>query len=208
MIVVAVMLALPAVRAQGIKEWFSQKKTQTEYLVKQIAALQVYIGYLEKGYQIVEGGLHTIGDIKTGHFNLDKNFFDGLKAINPQVRNYARVTDIISLNIQIVQLFGRALKDARSSDRFNSGELDYAGKVFTNVTDDCGELIDELTQLLTPGDLQLSDDERIKRIDGVYAEMKDRYGFMNSFCGDLTRLRLQRSQELQDARTLQKIVGQ
>jgi len=208
MMVLIIALALPASHAQGLKEWFNQKQTQTEYLLQQIAALQVYIGYLEKGYKIVQGGLNTIGDIKNGHFNLDKAFFDGLKTINPKVKNYARVADIITLNIQVIQLSGKALKEARTSNRFNGKELGYVDKVFTGVTDGCGELIEELTGLLSPGNLQLSDDERIKRIDGVYAEMEDRYGFVNSFCADLSRMRLQRSQELRDASTLQKIVGQ
>ena len=194
--------------AQGIKEWFNQKQTQTEYLVQQIAALQVYIGYLEKGYKIVQGGLHTIGDIKSTHLSLDQAFFDGLKAIHPNIKNYGRVADIISLNIQVIKRSAAALKAARTSNRFSDGELGYVDKVFASVTDGCGELIDELTQLLTPGELQLSDDERIGRIDRVYAEMKDRDGFVNSFCADLSRMRVQRSQELKDASTVQKIYGQ
>lgn len=206
-IIILAMALFQGMKAQGVKEWLSQKQTQTQYLIQQIAALQVYIGYLQKGYKIVQGGLNTIGNIKKGHFNLDKAFFDGLKSINPKVKSYARVADIITLNIQVIQRAGKALKEAHSSDRFTGNELDYVSKVFTGITDGCSELIEALTQLLTLGDLQLSDDERIKRIDGVYAEMKDRYGFINGFCNDLTRMRLQRSQELRDAGTMQKLSG-
>lgn len=187
------MMLFQGTHAQGVKEWLSQKQTQTEYLIQQIAALQVYIGYLQKGYKIVQGGLNMIGDIKKGHFNLDKAFFDGLTSVNPKVKSYARVADIIRLNIQVVQRSGKALEEARSSYRFSGKELDYVSKVFAGVTDGCEELIEELTQLLTPGELQLSDDERIRRIDGVYGEMKDRYGFINSFCNDLSRMSIQRS---------------
>ncbi|MGC4233238.1 MAG: hypothetical protein QM594_09700 [Niabella sp.] len=191
--------------AQGIKEWFSQKQTQTQYLIQQIAALKIYTGYLQKGYKIIQGGLNTIGDIKDGHFKLDQVFFDELGAINPNVKRYARVADIITLNIQVIQLSGKAMKDAEASDRFNPDELGYARRVFDNVHNDCDELIDELTQILSSGELQLSDDERIKRIDRVYAEMKDRYSFINSFCKDLERLRIGRSQDLKDVNTLQKL---
>ncbi|WP_157097966.1 hypothetical protein [Niabella ginsenosidivorans] len=208
MTIIVCMAIVPVTRAQGIKEWFSQKKTQTEYLTQQIAALQVYIGYLQKGYKIAKTGLNTIGDIKGGHFKLDQVFFDGLKTINPNVKNYSRVADIITLNIQIVKLSGKAMKAAQASERFNPNELGYTEKVFTHVTNGCNELIDELTQILSPGKLQLSDDERIKRIDGVYAAMKDRYSFINSFCKDLGKLQIQRSRELRDVNTLQKIYGQ
>ena len=53
--------------AQGLSEWFNQKATQKKYLLQQIAALQVYIGYLQKGYSIAKTGLTTIGNIKNGH---------------------------------------------------------------------------------------------------------------------------------------------
>lgn len=193
--------------AQGIKEWFSQKATQTEYLIQQVAALQVYIGFLERGYEIVQGGLNTIGNITNGHLSLDNVFFDGLKAIPPKVKRYARVADIVALNIQVLQRSGRTLKAARTSGRFSDGELGYVNQVFAGVADGCGALIDELTQLLTAGDLQLSDDARIARIDGLYADMKERYGFVNNFCTDLDRLQVQRSQELRDAGTLQQMYG-
>lgn len=202
------MAIMPVTRAQGIKQWFSQKKTQTEYLVQQIAALKIYTGYLQKGYQIAKTGLNTIGDIKDGHFKLDQVFFDGLKTINPNVKHYSRVGDIITLNMEIINLSGKAMKAAQASDRFNPDELGYARKVFDNVNNGCNELIDELTQILRPDELELSDDERIKRIDKVYAEMKDRHGFINSFCKDLDRLRIGRSQELRDVNTLQKLYRQ
>jgi hypothetical protein len=208
-IIIVVFLGLvSSAKAQGIKEWFSQKETQTEYLVQQIAALKIYTGYLQRGYQIAKTGLNTIGNIKDGHFKLDQVFFDGLKTINPNVKRYSRVGDIITLNIEIINLSGKAMKAAQASDRFNKDELDYATKVFNNVKADCNELIDELTQTLSPGELKLSDDERIKRIDKVYSEMKDRHSFINSFCKDLDRLRIQRSQELRDVNTLQKLYRQ
>lgn len=208
-IIVIILLAIiPMLQAQGVGQWFSQKKTQTQYLAQQIAALKIYTGYLEKGYQIAKTGLNTIGDIKDGHFKLDQVFFDDLEAINPNVRHYSRVADIITLNIQIINRSGEALKEAQTSGKFNDQELGYARKVFNNVKIDCNELIDELTQILSPGELKLSDDERIKRIDGVYAEMKDRYSFINSFCKDLGRLHIQRSQESRDVNTLQKIYRQ
>lgn len=194
--------------AQGIKEWFSQKQTQTQYLIQQIAALKIYTGYLQKGYQIAKTGLNTIGDIKNGHFKLDQVFFDGLKAINPKVKNYSRVADIINLHIQAVQLSGKALKAARGIALFNSEELGYAEKVFANNLSGCAGLTDELITVLTPGELQLSDDERIKRIDGIYANMNDRYRFINMFYGDLQTLQLQRDKELRDVKALKKMYGQ
>ena len=53
-------------QAQTFAEWFQQKKTQKKYLVKKIAALQVYIEFAEKGYKIAKEGLNTIGVFTSG----------------------------------------------------------------------------------------------------------------------------------------------
>ncbi|MBK8088802.1 MAG: hypothetical protein IPK31_13170 [Chitinophagaceae bacterium] len=37
-----------AANAQTLNEWVNQKSTQKKYLLQQIAALQVYIGYAKK----------------------------------------------------------------------------------------------------------------------------------------------------------------
>src|SRR5436190_21373731 len=81
--------------AQGLSEWFNQNATQKKYLLQQIAALQVYTQYLQKGYSIAKTGLTTIGNFKNGHFSLDKDFFASLENINPKIKKYSRVSDII-----------------------------------------------------------------------------------------------------------------
>lgn len=175
--------------------------------IQQIAANKAYIEYLQKGYKIVKGGLNTIGNIKNGHFTLDKNFLASLQNINPKIRHYAKVSGAITLNIQIVQRYKKAVREAVNSDRFNSDELAYIGKVFTSLIEDCTLLTDELTLLITSSKLKMSDDERIKRMDAVYTAMQDNYVFVNSFAGDINIMAVQRSKELQDAHVMQTIHG-
>lgn len=62
------------VKAQTFAEWFRQSATQKKYLLQQIAALQVYIGYVQKGYSIAKEGLSAISDIKHGEFKLQRLF--------------------------------------------------------------------------------------------------------------------------------------
>ena len=50
------LLVVPSF-AQTWDEWFEQKKTQIQYLEKQIVELGIFIGDLQKGYQIVQKGL-------------------------------------------------------------------------------------------------------------------------------------------------------
>lgn len=119
---------------------FSQAQNQIRLYIQQIAANKVYIEYLQQGYKIVKNGLNTIGNIKDGHFSLDKDFFNGLQHINPKVRHYAKVADIIALNIHIIKRHKKALAAARDSDGFTSSELDYMTKVFNALIDNCASL--------------------------------------------------------------------
>lgn len=188
---------------------FCQAQNQTIKLyLQQIAANKVYIEYLQKGYRIAKNGLTTISNIKNGHWNLDKDFFAGLHNINPKVKDYAKVADIIALNIRTVKQYKSAMKQARSAELFNNSEIGYFDKVFTSLIDGCMRVTDELTLLIKPNELIMSDDERIKRIDLLYADMQDRYVFVNSFSNDINVMALQRNKELQEAATLRELYGQ
>lgn len=183
------------------------QSSQIKLYLQQIAANQVYIEYLQKGYSIAKNGLTFIGKIKNGHFSLDKDFFASLENINPKIKNYAKLADIIAYNIRIVQQFKTALQQARQSDLFSPKELSYLESVFTNVTDGCMSVVDVLTVLITPSQVKMSDDERIKRIDELYDEMQDRYVFSNGFCSALQVQAIQRKKEVNDAVTLKEIYG-
>lgn len=194
-------------QAQTWAEWFSQKSTQKKYLIQQIAMLQVYIGYLQKGYNIAKTGLTTIGNIKNGHFILDKDFFASLHNINPKVKQYNKIAAIITLNEMIVQLRGRTNKYINDNILLSGGETNYLNNVFENLIDGCGNLTDQLITIISSDKLEMSDDERIKQIDLIYVEMNERYMFANSFESDLKILVQQRKREQSDVNTLNSLYG-
>lgn len=178
--------------AQTTDEWLNQKSTQKKYLLQQIAALQVYIGYEKKGYNIVSGGINTIRNIKNGDFNLHRDFFNRLKNVNPAIRRYAKVADIISYQVKIIKQTKQTLQQVRETNQFTEAELDYCKKVFDNLLDECMKTIDELMLVTTSGELQMKDDERLKRIDKLYADVQDKYSFACSFSEDMGLLAVQR----------------
>ncbi|MCA6438992.1 MAG: hypothetical protein IM581_03630, partial [Chitinophagaceae bacterium] len=104
MILVTVgLFAFHSSNAQTTDEWLNQKSTQKKYLLQQIAALQVYIGYAKKGYTVVTSGINTIRNIKNGDLNLHRDFFNRLKNVNPAIRRYAKVADIIAYQVKIIK---------------------------------------------------------------------------------------------------------
>jgi len=202
-----VMLAVQITSAQTYDEWFRQKKTQIKYLTEQIAALQVYAGYVEKGYKIAKDGLDAIHAIKQGDFSLHNNYFSFLRNVSPNVKAYSKIACIIALQISIVQNCRRQRNFMNKTHQFSNNELLYAGKVYDNVLADCIAIIDELKDLVTDGLLQMKDDERIKRIDKLYDNAKERAAFVQHFGNDNNILAMQRKKDQNDVQVGRELYG-
>ncbi len=194
-------------QAQTFAEWFNQKQTQKKYLLQQIAALQVYIGYAKKGYKIAKEGLTTIGGFTRGEFNLHTDYFNSLKSVNPEIRRYAKVADIITLQIKIVQNYNRTSRQIKSSDAFSNDEQAYVSRVFGRLLDDCDKTLDELITITTNSKLEMKDNERIDRIDKLYLDMQDKFTFSQSFSNDAKSLAASRLKEKTDVQTSRVLQG-
>lgn len=196
-----------SLKAQTFAEWFQQKKTQKKYLIQQIAALQVYIGYAKKGYTIAKEGLTTIGGFTRGEFILHTDYFNSLKSVNPEIKRYARVADIVALQLKIVQNYNRTYRRLNGSDALSNDELAYIRRVFSRLLDDCDKTLDELITITTDGKMEMKDDERMKRIDMLYLDMQDKFTFSQSFSNDAVSLAASRLKEKIDVRTSRVLHG-
>ncbi len=195
------------VNAQTFAEWFRQKATQKKYLLQQIAALQIYIGYVQKGYTIAHKGLNIISDIKNGDINLHSDYFNSLKTVSPAVRKYSKVADIISYQLKIINEYKNASRQVQKSKAFNGDELKYINSVFNGLIDDCMDTIDELTMIITNNQLEMKDDERLKRIDALYNDMQGKYSFIKSFADEAKILAVSRLREQNDIETSRALNG-
>jgi hypothetical protein len=192
LLLISLYLVALSLNAQTFDEWFNQKSTQKKYLLQQIAALQVYLGYAKKGYNIVTSGVNTIRNIKNGDFNLHRDFFNRLKNVNPAIRRYAKVADIIAYQVKIIKQTKITLQQIRETKQFTESELDYCKQVFDTLLDECIKTVEELILVTTSGELEMKDDERLKRIEGLYADVQDKYSFACSFSEDMGLLAVQR----------------
>lgn len=193
--------------AQTVDEWLRQKVTQKKYLLKQIAALQVYIEFLQKGYSIAKDGLTLMGNVKKGEFELHSNYFASLKNVNPTIRSYGRVTDIIRLQTIIVQRCRKDYRQAQKSGAFTADETTYIRRVYDRVLADCNRTLDELLTVTTDGKLELTDDQRMSRIDALYGEIQGQHTFLRSFSHQTMLLASSRVQMKNEAKTVRTLYG-
>jgi len=205
-LIIAIVLAHLCL-AQSFDEWFQQKKTQRKYLIQQIAALQVYLDYMKKGYGIAKDELDMIQNLRDGEFVLHDSFFTSLKTVNPVVKNAAEVTEIVALQLAIVNRFKNTIVTYKKSLQFNSDELSYITRVYTAFTSDCLKDIDALMLVISSNALQMTDDERMKQINAIYHDMQDKNSFAQYFTNSNNILSNQRLHEENDISATQSLYG-
>ncbi len=183
------------------------QSSQIKLYIKQIAANKIYIEYLQKGYKIARKGLTLIGNIKNGEFNLHRDFFNSLKGINPKIKNMSQVADMITDRVKIIGTYKTSFKKILDSDQFTPSEIEYIHAVFKKLLDDTAALLEELLKLITSDKYQMTDDERIKRIEELYTGMQDNCGFVQKFSNEILVLGAQRMKEKQDVETSRALYG-
>lgn len=171
---------------QNFGEFFNQKKTQKRYLLQQIAALQVYLGYARKGYELVGSGLRTVKDFSNGEFFLHGAFISSLSAVSPVVRDHVRIAQIVAFQLEMLKGFNNLSLAERSF--LSASNLEYLISVKATVLAECSADLQELILIVTPGLVEMSDHERLLRLDKLYLSMQDKASFTRAFCADVSAL--------------------
>jgi len=178
---------------------------QLQVYLEQIAANADFLLQMKKSISIAKEGLTTISDIRNGEFKLHDLFFKGLSSVNPKIRNWSKVGDIIDYQVNIVKSYKAAFAQIKASGQFTSQELDYSCGVFSKLLDNCADIIEMLADVLADGNLKMSDDERIKRIDVLYANMQSNYKFLQQFSNNNLALAMHRNQEQNESEVSKKL---
>jgi len=95
----------------------------------------------------------------------------------------------------IAKLTNALLKELRQGALFNKEEMDYIVTTTQQLHSECLTSMDDLMTILTPGKLVMKDDERLERMETIYASMRDRYSFLQSFANSVILLSNQRRHE-------------
>lgn len=198
---IILLLAAILIFPNGIQAQAKQRKE----LLLQIAALQVYIDYTKKGYSAVSKGLNFIGDVKKGEVNLHADYFASLLKVNPKVKNYYKTAEIISIQLKIMKICSKTANNIRGAELFHGSELDYIERSFKRLLANCGDTLDQLIVFTTDSKLELTDDQRIERIDELHKTMLDDYNFCVSFSKEAEILSLSKAKNKKDAATMGKI---
>ncbi|RAJ80119.1 hypothetical protein CLV59_105226 [Chitinophaga dinghuensis] len=175
--------------------------------IQKLSQLKKILQNMYNGYQIISKGYNTVKDLSQGNFNLHEVFLNGLYSINPAIKNYKRIPDIINYQARIVKEYKTAFNAFRSSNVFSIDEVEYMAAVYGRLTKESLKNIEELTLIITASKLRMSDDERLKGIDRIYIEMEDAWLFLCNFNNQAKMLGLQRAKASNDVEMVKVLYG-
>lgn len=180
---------------------FVSAKAQSEEIqqlilnIEKLAQFKKILKGMYDAYKIIFKGYTAVKDLSQGNFTLHKAFLDGLQQVSPAVRKYKRISDIFNYQLRIAKEYKAAYAHFKEEDCFTVQELEYLGKVYSNLFNESLKNLEELTIVITAKKLRMSDDERLQAIDRIYATVVDQYSFLNEFNNNTSLLALQRKSE-------------
>jgi hypothetical protein len=187
--------------AQGFSfgDLFGQAGKLKKNYLAQIAAYQAFESELKQGYNVVKNGLAGIRDINTAELNAHTAYYQSLRTVSGPVKNSNQMADILNWQLEIDNSF------SQSFNGLTGDEQGYIATVKTKVLADCNADLSSLQQLLTSGKLQMTDDERLKRLAQLHAAMLDKYEFTRNFCNSVKLLAAQLQQSINETLTLKSM---
>jgi hypothetical protein len=184
-----------------------QQLEQLALDVQKLAQMKSILTEMYDGYKILTGGYNTVKSLAEGNFNLHNAFLNGLLAVNPQVKKYVRIADIIAAETTLVSEYKAALTNFKGSGAFSVAELNYISTVYGNLVDQSVDNLTELATIITDNQLRMSDAERLTAIDHIYVDMESKLSYLRNFNSTSGMLAAQRLKSQQDIGTLQTLYG-
>lgn len=173
--------------------------------IKKLDQLRKILKNMYDSYKIITEGYNRVQGIVNGNYKIHQVFLDGLYQVNPSIRSYKKVGDIISYQTRIIKEYKGAYSRFKESKVFGPQEIVYLGEVYGNLMDQSLKNLDELSMILMAGKLRMSDDERLAVIDRIYGEMLDKLAFLRSFNNKTSILALQRHRQQQELLLMQQL---
>ncbi len=185
----------------------SEEVQQLLLNIEKLAQFKKILQNMYDGYKLLNKGYTAVKNISEGNFNIHKTFLDGLMQVSPVIKKYKRIADIISYQLRIAKEYKLAFNRFKEEKQFTAEEIDYLGKVYSNLFNESLKSLDELAMVITSGKLRMSDDERLQSIDKIYLAVEDQYSFLKDFTNNTNMLSLQRKSEQAQIEMSRRLYG-
>jgi hypothetical protein len=175
--------------------------------IQKLNQLREILTRMYEGYQLLQNGYNRIKAVTSGNFELHDLFLDALYLVNPTVKQYRRVVDIVEYQQRIVREYRSAYRRFQRSGVFDPEELVYLAEVYGRLFEDSLESLDELLMVITARQLRMSDDERLRAIDRIFGDVEKQLSFLRVFNQEKTAIAINRTREQTELNTLKHLHG-
>jgi len=201
--VAAILIAPQVSKAQTIADDIQQLALD----IQKLSGLKSVLNQMYQGYEVVSKGYGAVKEISQGNFTLHEAFLDGLLIVSPTVRKYVRVQDIINDQSELVSEYKSAYSTFKSDKQITPDEIGYMMDVYNNLISQSLNNLTALAAVVTSSQLRMSDDERLRQIDRIYAAGHDELTYLRKFNDQSRNVALARAQAANDQQTVQKLYG-
>ena len=203
-IMIASMLVMSfGCQCQTANEWLRQKKTQKQYLIEQIAALQVYLKNLKQGYKVVNKGLTLVGEITGNNYSMDNIYLGSLLQVKAPVADSELSNSIVVLERGMrTRLRVLTQRIDEHTALLTADESTYLKSVVRKAESILSEQLATKRKVETSDKLQMTDAGRIEILGSVKVNLEELESFLGQADGELTRLIIQRQLETHEIRQI------
>jgi len=205
LILLAILFA--ALPYSGRAQTIADDLQQLALDIQKLSGLKSILKQMYQGYEVVSKGYNAVKDVSKGNYNLHEAFLDGLMIVSPAVRNYPRVQDIINDQAELVSEYRSASNTFKQDKQVTPDEIGYMMDVYNNLISQSLTHINELTLVMGDNQLRMSDEERLRSIDRIYAAGHDELTYLRQFNDHAKSIALQRAQNANDQQTIKKLYG-
>lgn len=170
--------------------------------IEKLTQFKAILGDMKTGYTLLTQGYAEVKDVSEGNFNLHSAFLNSLMAVSPVVKKYGRIADIIEEQAEIVTEYKNTWQEARASGHFTASELVYLNGVFNSLLNQSVDNLTDLMNVITAGQLRMTDADRLRAIDHIYGDTQSKLSFLRNFDSQVMSLSAERQQEQNEVQTL------
>ncbi|MHA7129257.1 hypothetical protein [Algoriphagus namhaensis] len=175
--------------------------------VEKLEQLREMLENMREKYQILSQGYQQIKGIAEGNFTLHQSFLNRLVQVNPQVRAYHKVGEILDIQVGLIRGLAKVRKEMEWADFLQEGEFVQIDRLFGIWSRSSLNLLEELFLVLSDNTLQMDDWERIEAIDRVHRSVVELSQGVAMFSNSLSQLGHLRSKKSAEIQTVQSLLG-
>lgn len=179
----------------------------------QIQRIQNETIWLQNAQKTVENTmaklrLAAIADWAEKQKLLYQDYFEELQRVKEILTYYHQVRDILSIQKNVVQDYGSALRAVRGDPNLSPTELAYVQKVLAGILQQVLLNIEEVETVVQSFTMQMSDGARMTLIERAGSDIQREHNDLKRFVAEYKQLSLSRAKDAKEVALVKALYGQ